>query len=287
MAVGREIRDKIKSVKSTQKITRAMQMVAAGKMRKAQERMQASRPYSEKMRAVIGHLALGHPEYKNAFMIEREATKKVGFILVTSDRGLCGGLNVNEFRKLIGVMKDWRAQSVEMVFSVIGAKGAGFVSRNKGQIISEKTHLGDRPTMDEIIGPVKVMLDAYADGEIDRLYVVYNEFVNTMAQQPTVRQVLPLEPVDDPELKHHWDYIYEPDAPEVLDALLRRYVEAMVYQAVVENSASEMSARMVAMKAATDNAGKLIEELQLVYNKARQAAITSELADIIGGASAV
>jgi F-type H+-transporting ATPase subunit gamma len=287
MAVGREIRDKIKSVKSTQKITRAMQMVAAGKMRKAQERMQASRPYSEKMRAVIGHLALGHPEYKNAFMIERETTKKVGFILVTSDRGLCGGLNVNEFRTLMGVMKDWRARNVEVVFSVIGAKGAGFVARNGGQILSEKTHLGDRPSMDEIIGPVKVMLDAYAEGELDRLYVVYNEFVNTMAQKPTVRQVLPLEPVDDPELKHHWDYIYEPDAPEVLDALLRRYVEAMVYQAVVENSASEMSARMVAMKAATDNAGKLIEELQLVYNKARQAAITSELADIIGGASAV
>lgn len=287
MAVGREIRDKIKSVKSTQKITRAMQMVAAGKMRKAQERMQASRPYSEKMRAVIGHLALGHPEYKNAFMIERETTQKVGFILVTSDRGLCGGLNVNEFRKLIGVMKDWRAQNVGMVFSVIGAKGAAFLARNGGQVLSEKTHLGDRPSMEEIIGPVKVMLDAYANGEIDRLYVVYNEFVNTMAQKPTLRQVLPLEPVDDPELKHHWDYIYEPDAPEVLDALLRRYVEAMVYQAVVENSASEMSARMVAMKAATDNAGKLIEELQLVYNKARQTAITSELADIIGGAAAV
>lgn len=189
MAVGREIRDKIKSVKSTQKITRAMQMVAAGKMRKAQERMQASRPYSEKMRAVIGHLALGHPEYKNAFMIERETTKKVGFILVTSDRGLCGGLNVNEFRTLMGVMKDWRARNVEVVFSVIGAKGAGFVARNGGQILSEKTHLGDRPSMDEIIGPVKVMLDAYAEGELDRLYVVYNEFVNTMAQKPTVRQV--------------------------------------------------------------------------------------------------
>ena len=286
MAVGKEIREKIKSVKSTQKITRAMEMVAASKMRKAQERMEASRPYSDKIAAVVGHLANAHPEYKHSYLNAREE-QRAGYIVISSDRGLCGGLNVNMFRELIRELKGKEAASVEVDYTAVGSKALGFLGRLGGNMVSEASQLGDAPELESLIGPVKAMLDAYDEGRIDRLYVVYNKFVNTMTQEPTVRQVLPLEQVEDENYTHHWDYIYEPDAKPVMDTLLQRYVESLVYQGLVENIACEMSARMVAMKNATDNAGNLIDDLELVYNKARQAAITSELADIVGGAAAV
>ncbi len=287
MASGKEIRSKIKSVQNTQKITRAMEMVAASKMRKAQDRMSATRPYAENIRRVIGHLAYAHPEYSHTYMKER-AVKRVGIILVSTDRGLCGGLNTNMFKSALGVMKEWKGQGVEVDLCSIGSKGLGFFRRLGGNIVSEISQMGDAPKLEELIGTVKVMLDAFDSGQIDKLYIVYNEFVNTMTQNPTVEQLLPIEAKElDESLQHHWDYIYEPEAKEVLDQLLMRYVESLVYQGVVENIACEQAARMVAMKAASDNAGNLIGELQLAYNKARQAAITQELSEIVAGAAAV
>lgn len=286
MASGKEIRTQIKSIKNTQKITRAMEMVAASKMRKAQNRMQSTRPYADKMRNVIGHLHLAHPEYKHPFMVEREANR-VGVIIVTSDRGLCGGLNTNVLRNSVAEMKQWSDNNIDVDVCAVGSKGLGFLKRLGANIISEVSHLGDAPRIEDLIGTVKIMLDAYSEGSLDRLFIVYNNFVNTMTQQPVVDQLLPLPGEDDELLKHHWDYIYEPDSKEVIDDLMTRYIESQVYRAVVENIASEQSSRMVAMKSASDNAGSLIDELQLKYNKARQAAITQEISEIVGGAAAV
>jgi F-type H+-transporting ATPase subunit gamma len=287
MASGKEIRSKIKSVQNTQKITRAMEMVAASKMRKAQDRRAATRPYAENIRRVIGHLAYAHPEYSHTYMKEREV-KRIGIILVSTDRGLCGGLNTNMFKAALGTMKESKARGVEVDLCSIGSKGLGFFRRLGGNIVSEISQLGDAPKLEDLIGTVKVMLDAFDNGQIDKLYIVYNEFVNTMTQKPMVEQLLPIEAKElDESLQHHWDYIYEPEAKEVLDQLLMRYVESLVYQGVVENIACEQAARMVAMKAASDNAGNLIGELQLAYNKARQAAITQELSEIVAGAAAV
>ncbi len=286
MAGAKEIRTQIKSIQNTQKITKAMEMVAASKMRKAQDRMQATRPYAEKMRNVIGHLAMAHPEYKHPFLIEREV-KRVGVIVVSTDRGLCGGLNINLFKQALAALKEWQAKGVEIDLCLFGAKATGFFKRFGGNIVAQSTNLGDRPHVTDLIGTVKVMLDAYYEGRIDKLFLVENEFVNTMTQSPRITTLLPVEPAGDAELKHHWDYIYEPDAKEVLDGLLIRYIESLVYQGVVENVACEMASRMVAMKSATDNAGSIISELQLAYNKARQAAITQEISEIVGGAAAV
>ena len=286
MAGGKEIRTKIASIKNTQKITSAMQLVAAAKMRKAQDRMSATRPYADKMRQVIGHLYHAHPEYKHSFMKEREA-RRIGYIIVSSDRGLCGGLNNNLFRMLAREIKAHREKIIEVEFCTIGKKALGFFRRFGGNVRAQITQLGDQPHIENLIGTVKAMLDAYESGEIDRIYVVYNKFVNTMTQAPMVEQLVPITSEGEAELKHHWDYIYEPDSKDVLDNLLSRYLESLVYQAVVENGACEQSARMVAMKSATDNAGELINELQLVYNKARQAAITQEISEIVAGAAAV
>jgi len=287
MAVGKEIRTKIKSIQNTQKITRAMEMVAASKMRKAQQRMQASRPYAQKIRAVIGHLSQAHPEYRHPYLLEKEAVKRVGMIVISSDRGLCGGLNTNLFKAAVKSIKVWREKGVEVDLCLIGQKGISFMKR-LGNVRASVGHLGDAPGIEELIGSVKVMLDAFDNGEIDRVDVVYNEFINTMTQNPRVEQLLPVQ-ADEPdeELKHHWDYLYEPEAKDVLTDLLVRYVESQVYQGVVENIACEQAARMVAMKAASDNAGDLIGDLQLVYNKARQAAITQEISEIVSGAAAV
>ncbi|MFN4263466.1 MAG: F0F1 ATP synthase subunit gamma [Thioalkalivibrionaceae bacterium] len=286
MASTKEIRTQIKSIKNTQKITKAMEMVAASKMRRAQDRMEESRPYAERIRAVIGHVALAHAEYKHPFMIERPV-KKVALIVVSSDRGLCGGLNVNVFKKAVGEMRRYREEGVDVELCLVGNKALGFFKRLGGKIVAEATHLGDRPRLSDLIGSIKVVLDKFRAGEIDRIVIVENKFINTMTQQPTVSQLLPTPAIEDESLKHHWDYIYEPDAEPVLDTLLERFVESQVYQAVVENVACEMAARMVAMKSASDNAGSLIKELQLVYNKARQAAITQEISEIVGGAAAV
>lgn len=287
MAGAKEIRTQIASVKSTQKITRAMEMVAAAKMRKAQERMHASRPYTDRMRSVIGHLARAHPEYKHPFMQEREV-KRVGFIVVSSDRGLCGGLNVNLFRMMVKEIQVLQDEGKEVVFCTIGSKGLAFFKRMGGKVLAQVSHLGDAPHIQVMCGPVKVMLDAYLAGEIDEVRVFGNEFVNTMTQKPESVRLVPLAPGEDGDkLGHHWDYIYEPSSQEVLDGLMERYTESLVYQAVVENSACEQSARMVAMKSATDNAGDLIDELSLVYNKARQGAITQEISEIVSGAAAV
>ncbi len=287
MAVGKEIRTQISSVKNTQKITSAMEMVAASKMRKAKDRMSASRPYAEKMKAVITHLSHAHPEYKHPFMLDRKV-EKVGFIIVSSDRGLCGGLNNNLFRKLAKDIGILAGDGIHSEFCTIGAKALAFFRRMGGQVHAQITHLGDTPHIEELIGPVKVMLDKFTNGELDRIYIAYNNFVNTMTQAPVIEQLVPLIADEEKqELSHHWDYIYEPDSKEVLDGLLTRYVESLTYQAVVENAACEQSARMVAMKAATDNAGNLINDLQLIYNKARQAAITQEISEIVGGAAAL
>lgn len=286
MSGAKEIRGKIKSIKNTQKITKAMEMVAASKMRRAQERMAASRPYAEKMRNVIAHLSQAHAEIKHPFMIEREI-KRVGYIVVTSDRGLCGGLNVNLFKKTIGDMKVHHDNGVAIDVVPVGRKAVEYFKRQNANIVAEASSLGDKPHINDLIGSVKVMLDAFSEGKIDALYLVSNEFVNTMTQQAGVAQLLPVSGSTDDELKHHWDYIYEPDSKEVLDGLLMRFVESQVYQGVVENIACEMSARMVAMKSATDNAGDIISELETVYNKARQAAITQEISEIVAGASAV
>ena len=286
MASPKEIRTQIKSIRSTQKITKAMEMVAASKMRKVQQRMAAARPYAQRMRKVIGHLAKANPEYRHPFMVEREV-KRVGMIVISTDRGMCGGLNVNLFKAAVAAVKGWREQNVEVEFCVVGAKAVSFFRRVGGKVLGQATHLGDAPHLDDLIGTVKVMLDAYKDGQIDRLFVVNNVFVNTMSQRPTVTQLLPTQPVEDEQLADHWDYLYEPEARELLDGVLGRYVESQVYQGAVENAACEQAARMVAMKSATDNAGDIINDLQLVYNKARQAGITKELSEIVGGAAAI
>jgi F-type H+-transporting ATPase subunit gamma len=286
MAVGKEIRTKIGSIKNTQKITSAMEMVAASKMRKAQDRMEATKPYAERIRGVIGHLAMGHTEYKHPYIIEREV-KRVGFIVVSSDRGLCGGLNTNLFKEALKSMQEWQQQETEIDLCLIGSKAGAFFNRFGGNVVAKTNNLGDRPTVSDLIGTVKVMLDSFDEGRIDRLYLVHNEFVNTMTQAPKILQMLPVEKQEEDELKHHWDYIYEPDAKELLDVLLVRYIESQVYQGVVDNIACEQASRMVAMKAATDNAGDIIDDLQLIYNKARQAAITQEISEIISGAAAV
>jgi F-type H+-transporting ATPase subunit gamma len=283
----KEIRVKIASFKSTQKITKAMEMVAASKMRKAQERMRATRPYAQKIRRVIGHLRLANPDFKHPFLFEREA-KSVGFIIISTDRGLCGGLNVNLFKATLASMRDWQKQGASVSLCLIGSKGVQFFRRlGNAQTLATVTHLGDRPHVADLIGTVKVMLDLYREGKLDRVFLVNNEFVNTMSQKPIVHQLLPVVTEDEDKLQKLWDYIYEPSAAELLDGVLMRYIESQVYQGAVENVACEMAARMVAMKSATDNAGKLIEELQLIYNKARQAAITKEISEIVGGAAAV
>ena len=287
MAGGKEIRTKIKSIQNTQKITKAMEMVAASKMRRAQERMYRARPYAQKMRNVIAHVSQANLEYKHSFTLERPA-KRVGFIIVSSDRGLCGGLNINLFRDVVNALTEWQSRSAEIDLTTIGSKGFQFFNRVGANIVSEVTRLGDTPHLDDLIGPVKVMLDAYTDNRIDRLYLVHNHFQSTMSQTPQLEQLIPIHAEQpDETLSHHWDYLYEPDAKDVVDALMTRYIESLVYQGVVENIACEMAARMVAMKSASDNAGDLIDELQLVYNKARQASITQEISEIVGGAAAV
>jgi F-type H+-transporting ATPase subunit gamma len=286
MAVGKEIRNQIGSIKSTQKITSAMEMVAASKMRKAQDRMQATRPYAEKMLQVIGHIAKSNKDYRHPFMQEREV-KRVGYIVVSSDRGLCGGLNTNVFKLLVREMREWKQKGVETDICAIGQKGASFFRNYGGNVVAAVTHMGDNPSASELIGSVKVMLDGFEQGKIDRLYLVSNEFVNTMTQSPTSLQLLPLPEGDDEDVGHQWDYLYEPDSRPILDGLLPRYIESQVYQGVVENLACEQAARMIAMKSATDNAGGIIDELQLAYNKARQAAITQEISEIVSGAASV
>ena len=286
MAVGKEIRNQIGSIKSTQKITSAMEMVAASKMRKAQERMQATRPYAEKMRQVIGHIAKSNKDYRHPFMQEREV-KRVGYIVVSSDRGLCGGLNTNAFKLLVREMREWKQQGIETDICAIGQKGASFFRNYGGNVVAAVTHLGDSPSADQLIGSVKVMLDSFVEGKIDRLFLISNEFVNTMTQSPKALQLLPLPEGDDEEIGHQWDYIYEPDSRPILDGLMPRYIESQVYQGVVENLACEQAARMIAMKSATANAGSIIDELQLAYNKARQAAITQEISEIVSGAASV
>jgi F-type H+-transporting ATPase subunit gamma len=286
MAGAKEIRTKIASVSSTQKITSAMEKVATSKMRKAQVAMARGKPYAERIRSVVGHIANAAPEYKHLYLQEREI-KRVGYVVISSDRGLCGGLNTNLFKQVVRAMKEWEDKGVEVDLCVIGTKAASFFGSLGGRIVAALNQIGDAPAAADLIGGVKVMLDSYADHRIDRLFIASNDFVNTMTQRPTVAQVLPLVASEDTGLKHHWDYLYEPDAKELLDGLLTRYVESQVYQGVVENIACEQAARMVAMKNATENAGELIGELKLVYNKARQAAITQELAEIVSGAAAI
>ncbi|AFJ03054.1 ATP synthase gamma chain [Methylophaga frappieri] len=288
MASGKEIRTQIASIKSTQKITSAMEMVAASKMRKAQERMAATRPYADKIYNVIQHLAFAHPEYKHPYLQDREESKRVGYIVVSSDRGLCGGLNNNLFKEVLTEIRQKADQGIEIDVCTIGQKASSFFTRLPVNLVGQAVQLGDAPRAHELIGTVKVMLDKYESGEIDALYLVYNQFINTMTQEDKIVRLLPAKPEKpDENLAHHWDYIYEPDAKEVLDDLLVRYIESLVYQGVVENIACEQASRMIAMKNATDNAGNLIDDLQLVYNKARQAAITQEISEIVAGAAAV
>jgi F-type H+-transporting ATPase subunit gamma len=289
MANLKEIRVKVTSIKSTQKITKAMQLVAASKMRKAQERMVAGKPYALKIRQVVAHVARATPEYKHSYLIERPV-RRVGYIVVSSDRGLCGGLNINLFKRVVKSVRDYREQGVESEFCLIGTKATTFFKNVGGKVVAAKTHMGDQPSLEALIGSIKVMLEHFDEGKIDRLYLVSNEFVNTMTQKPTLQQLLPLAAsgADDVgQRNYNWDYLYEPEAKPLLDALLLRFIESQVYQGVVENVACEMAARMVAMKSATDNAGDLIRNLQLVYNKLRQAAITQEISEIVGGAAAV
>jgi F-type H+-transporting ATPase subunit gamma len=282
----KEIRSKIASVKSTQKITKAMQMVATSKMRRAQERMKLARPYADKIRSVIGHLNEANPDYRHPFLVEREP-KSIGVIVISTDRGLAGGLNANIFKQTLLLLREWQDKGAQVSLCLIGSKGVAFFRRLALPILASVTGLGDKPHVKDLIGTIKVMLDAYRDGKIDRLFLVNAQFVNTMTQKPHVEQLLPVQTVDAADLQEHWDYIYEPEASAILEGLLMRYIESQVYRGAVENVASEMAARMVAMGAASDNAGELISELQLVYNKARQAAITKELAEIVGGAAAV
>jgi len=288
LAGEKEIRSKIASVKNMQKITSAMEKVAASKIRKAQNQMEASRPYAQRIRRVIGHLAHANPDYKHPFLTEREV-KRVGFIVISTDRGLCGGLNVNLFKSMIGEIANWQSENVEVDLALVGAKAVQFFRRLGGNVVGTATHLGDKPAVNDLIGSIKIMLDSYSDGNIDRLFLVHNEFINSMSQKPEVTQLLPASGVgrDEENLQAHWDYIYEPDASELLDDVLMRYIESQVYRGAVENFACEMAAKMVAMKSATDNAGEIIDNLQLQYNKARQAAITQEISEIVGGAAAV
>jgi len=288
VANEKEIRTKIRSVKNMQKITKAMEMVAASKIRKAQDQMEASRPYAERIRRVVGHLGNANPDYKHPWLVEREV-KRVGYIIISTDRGLCGGLNVNLFKKVIGELQQWQEKDVEVELALVGAKAVQFFRRLGGNVVGTATHLGDKPQVNDLIGAIKIMLDSYSDGNVDRVYLVHNEFVSTMSQKPEVKTILPVSAIDlgDEILQAHWDYIYEPDAIELLDDVLMRYIESQVYRGAVENFASEMAAKMVAMKSATDNAGEIIDKLQLAYNKARQAAITQEISEIVGGAAAV
>ncbi|ALN63191.1 MULTISPECIES: F0F1 ATP synthase subunit gamma [Lysobacter] len=287
MAGGREIKTKIKSVQNTRKVTRALEMVSASKIRKAQDRMKTSRPYARVIKQVIGHLAQANTDYKHPYMVERKDPKRVGYVIVSSDRGLAGGLNNNLFRKLLGEIRKWQEQGVEVDVVTIGQKASVFFRRIKVNMLASVTHLGDKPHLEQLVGVIKVMLDAYSAGNIDRVFLSYNDFVNTMTQRAAFDQLLPLPAPETQVAKHDWDYIYEPDAQTVLDHVLTRYIESLVYQAVLENVASEHAARMVAMKSASDNASKLIGTLNLVYNKARQAAITQEISEIVGGAAAV
>ncbi len=292
MASGREIKTKIKSVQNTRKVTRALEMVSASKIRKAQDRMKASRPYARAMKQVIGHLAQANSEYQHPFLVDRTlltggAIKRVGYVIVSSDRGLAGGLNNNLFRKLLGEIRQWQEKGAEVDVVTIGQKASSYFRRIKVDMLASVTHLGDKPQLEQLVGVVKVMLDAYEAGKVDRVYLAYNDFVNTMTQRAAFDQLLPLPASDTQITQHDWDYLYEPDAATVLEHVLTRYVESLVYQAVLENVASEHAARMVAMKSASDNATKLIGDLQLVYNKARQAAITQEISEIVGGAAAV
>jgi F-type H+-transporting ATPase subunit gamma len=288
MAGAKEIRSKIASVKNMQKITSAMEKVAASKIRKAQKQMEASRPYAERIRRVIGHLSHANPDYKHPWLVEREV-RRVGFIVISTDRGLCGGLNVNMFKTVIGELQQWHEKNVEVDLVLVGAKAVQFFRRLGGRVVGTATHLGDKPQVNDLIGAIKIMLDSYSDGNVDRVFLVHNEFVNTMSQKPHVATVLPVSAIDlgDENLQDHWDYIYEPDAVDLLDDVLMRYIESQVYRGAVENFACEMAAKMVAMKSATDNAGEIIDKLQLAYNKARQAAITQEISEIVGGAAAV
>jgi F-type H+-transporting ATPase subunit gamma len=286
MAGTKEIRVKIASIKSTQKITKAMEMVAASKMRRAQERMKAARPYADKIRQVIGHVRAANPHHRHPFLVEREV-KSVGMIVVSSDRGLCGALNINVFKQVLAAAREFQEQGVELHLCLIGAKAMQFFRRLKLPITASITHLGDRPRVADLLGTVKAMLDMYEESKIDRLFIVSNRFVNTMTQRPDMRQMLPAEVMDAKDLQERWDYIYEPAPDELISSYMMRYIESQVYRAAVENLACEMAARMVAMKSATDNAGKIIDELQLIYNKARQAAITKEISEIVGGAAAV
>ena len=286
MAGTKEIRVKIASIKSTQKITKAMEMVAASKMRRAQERMKAARPYADKIRSVIGHLRLANPNHRNPYLVEREV-KSVGIIIVSSDRGLCGSLNVNVFKQVLIAAREYQKQGVDLHLCLIGSKAMQFFRRLKLPVVASITHLGDKPRIADLLGTVKAMLDLYEESKIDRLFVASNRFVNTMTQRPELRQMLPAETVDASDLQERWDYIYEPEADALISSYMMRYIESQVYRAAVENLACEMAARMVAMKSATDNAGTIIDELQLIYNKARQAAITKEISEIVGGAAAV
>ena len=287
MAVGKEIKNKIGSVENTQKITSAMQMVAASKMRRTQDRMRRGRPYAEKIRQVIGHLANANPEYRHTYMEERETILRIGYLVVSSDKGLCGGLNVNLFRALLIDMARWQERDVEVDLGLIGNKAITFFRSVGGNVAATIPDVGEQPVLSDLIGGVKVMLDAFAEGKIDRLYIISNDFVNTMTQKPTIRQLLPLAPEESDEYRHRWDYIYEPDAKSLIEGLVTRFIESQVYQAVIENTACEQAAKMIAMKNATENAEKLIDELTLIYNNARQAAITQEIAEIVGGAAAV
>ena len=286
MASGKEIRTKIASVKNTQKITRAMQMVAASKLRRTQQRMEESRPYAERIRTVIGHLSEANPDYRHPYLNTRDV-KRVGYIIVSTDRGLCGSLNVNMFRSILTDLKRWQDEGVEADLCLVGAKGQAYFRRLRTNIVAATSHVGEVPKVADLVGAIATMTDAYREGTIDRLFFVHNRFVNTMSQQPEIATLLPVEPVDKSELQEYWDYIYEPSAAELVDGVLDRYIESQVYRGVVENVACEMAAKMVAMKAATENAGKFIDQLQLDYNKARQAAITQEIAEIVGGAAAV
>lgn len=293
MAGSREIRNKIRSIKNTQKITRAMEMVAASKMRKAQDRMRKARPYGEKIRNVAAHMSRASTEYHHPFLVERDTVKRIGIVVITSDKGLCGGLNTNVLRKALNQMRAWEAEGEQIEVCCIGNKGLGFMSRIGASVISQVTGLGDTPNIERLIGAIKIVLDGYTADRFDRVYIFYNRFVNTMKQEPMMEQLLPLSDerisgdVKDTGQKKLWDYLYEPEAKPIIDDIMVRYVEALIYQAVTENMASEQSARMVAMKAASDNAGNLIDELTLIYNKSRQAAITKELSEIVGGAAAV
>jgi F-type H+-transporting ATPase subunit gamma len=287
MAGGREIKTKIKSVQNTRKVTRALEMVSASKIRKAQERMKASRPYARMMRQIVGHLAVANTDYVHPYMVDRKDIKRVGYIVVSTDRGLCGGLNSQMFRRLLADMRSWQEKGVEIDLVCVGLKASTFFRRLKVNMLGSVTHLGEQPQVEQLVGVIKVMLDGYEAGSLDRVYLCYNDFINTMSQKPTQDQLLPLPASESLESKHSWDYLYEPDAQVVLNHVITRYIESLVYQAVLENLASEHAARMVAMKSASDNATKLIGTLQLIYNKARQAAITQEISEIVGGAAAV